>query len=151
MSSDKFDRRILELTNEERAKAGLDSLSIDIQLDLAADLHTDEMLQAGYMSHQLPGEAILGERISATGYDWATASENIALNSYEPEEAAEYVVEEWMNSPGHRANILNSEFTHLGVGYGNDSDSEALDNYSLDDSSGKNYFTQVFAAENVDI
>ena len=53
-------------------------MSIDNQLDQAANLHTDEMVQADKMSHQLPGEASLGVRVSATGYDWNYVSENVA-------------------------------------------------------------------------
>lgn len=67
------------------------------------------------------------------------------------EKAAEMVVQQWMDSEGHRKNILNPDFAYLGVGYGNDSDSDDLENYTLDDASGKNYFTQMFAADNVDV
>ena len=70
MSSNNFDLKILNLVNQERSAAGLDPLGIDSQLDTAANLHTDEMVQADTMSHQLPGQAGLGDRVSNTGYDW---------------------------------------------------------------------------------
>lgn len=135
MSSNQFDREILELVNEERTEAGLDSLAIDSQLDQAANLHTDEMVQADRMSHQLPGEAGLGDRVSDTGYDWRALGENVAAGQQTPEA----VVDAWMNSSGHRDNILNPNFTSLGVGY-----EDASDNISGDTDV---YWTQVFAAD----
>ena len=135
MASRKFDQRILELVNQERASAGLDPLAVDEQLDRAANLHTNEMVQADRMSHRLPGEASLGDRVSETGYNWTTIGENVAAGYTTPEA----VVEGWMNSSGHRANILNPDFTHMGVGY----------DYAPDDISGDmdTYWTQVFAAD----
>ena len=140
MSSDQFDQRILELVNIERANVGLDSLSIDSQLDQAANLHTDEMVQADQMSHQLPGEASLGDRVSATGYDWTRLGENVAAGYTTPEA----VVAGWMNSTGHRENILNPEFTHLGVGYENapDNITGTPENPDFDV-----YWTQVFGTD----
>ena len=135
--SDNFDRQVLQLVNNERADAGLDSLSIDSQLDRAADLHTNEMIQADKMSHQLSGEAELGDRVSDSGYNWGYVAENIAAGQTTPEE----VVEGWMNSSKHRDNILDPKFTHMGVGYGNAPDDD--DSYNDQDT----YWTQVFAAE----
>jgi uncharacterized protein YkwD len=134
-----YDQRIVELVNQERAAAGLDPLTIDSQLDQAANLHTDEMVQADSMSHQLPGEARLGDRVSATGYQWSGLAENIAGGYATPEE----VVEGWLNSPGHRANILNSAYTQIGIGYENAPD----DNNSDGDSD--TYWTQVFGTESI--
>ncbi len=138
MSSNQFDQRILELVNEERAVVGLDPLAIDSQLDQAANLHNDEMVQADSMSHKLPGEASLGDRVSATGYEWSGVAENIAAGHATPEE----VVDDWLNSPGHRGNILNPEYTEIGVGYENAPD----DNNSIEDSD--TYWTQVFGKSN---
>ena len=137
MASNEFDHRILELVNNERANVGLDPLSLDEQLDQAANLHNDEMVRADMLSHQLPGEAELGARVSATGYDWTRVGENIAAGQTTPEE----VIEGWMNSPGHRENILNPEFTHIGIGYENaPDDNNALDDFDV-------YWTQVFATD----
>ena len=176
MSSDKFDQRILELVNEERSKAGLDSLSIDSQLDQAANLHTDEMVQAGYISHQLPGEPWLDDRIKATGYKLAEPTDSIpypgnenvgSLRSSTTDTSDESIAslsefvmspekafDGWMNSPGHRANILNPDYTHIGIGYGSSDDGDDVENY---DSSGdfndlSAFYTQVFATpESIDI
>ena len=137
MVSDQFDLRILELVNIERTKRELDPLSIDSQLDQAANFHNDEMVRADIMSHQLPGEADLGERVSATGYSWTRVAENIAAGYTTPEA----VVEGWMNSPGHKENILNPEFIHIGIGYEYAADeNNAFDDYDV-------YWTQVFATD----
>ena len=134
MASNEFDQSILKLVNIERTNRGLDPLSIDIQLDQAANLHNDEMVRADMMSHQLPGEASLGDRVRATGYSWTRVGENIAAGYTTPEA----VVEAWMNSTGHKENILNPEFTHIGIGY-----EFAPDNKNADFDV---YWTQVFGA-----
>ena len=138
---DIFDRELLQLVNNERTSRGLDPLLIDEQLDQAADLHTNEMIQADRMDHQLPGEARLGDRVTATGYEWSYVSENIAAGQLTPEEVM-YGEYGWMNSnDGHREAILDPEFTHIGIGYGSDPDDN--DSYNDQDT----YWTQVFATE----
>ena len=135
MASDQFDQRILELVNIERTSRGLDPLLIDDQLDQAANFHNDEMVKADRLSHQLPGEDDLGDRVTATGYDWRLVGENIAAGYATPEA----VVEGWMNSSGHKKNILNPKFTHIGIGYENaPDDNDAFDDFDV-------YWTQVFA------
>ena len=135
MSSNKFDRRIVDLVNQERSAVGLDPLLFNRQLDNAANRHTDRMTGADYMSHQLPGEAGLGDRVTNAGYEWRRVGENVAAGYTTPEA----VVDAWMNSPGHRANILNPDFDHIGVGYSN-----APDNIPYDTDV---YWTQAFAEE----
>ncbi len=136
MASNEFDQNILKLVNIERTTRGLDPLSIDRQLDQAANLHNDEMVRADMMSHQLPGEASLGDRVTATGYSWTRVGENIAAGYTTPEA----VVEAWMNSTGHKENILNPEFTHIGIGYEFAPDNNnALNDFDV-------YWTQVFGA-----
>ena len=136
MASNEFDQNILKLVNIERTTRGLDPLSIDRQLDQAANLHNDEMVRADMMSHQLPGEASLGDRVRATGYSWTRVGENIAAGYTTPEA----VVEAWMNSTGHKENILNPEFTHIGIGYEFAPDNNnALNDFDV-------YWTQVFGA-----
>ena len=140
MSDNQFDREILELVNQERAEAGIDPLSIDSQLDQAAHLHTDEMVQADLLSHQLTDEPDLAERVSEAGYDGAVA-ENVAAGDGTLFATPEQVVEGWMNSPKHRANILNPEFTDLGVGYASAvDDNDVLGDFDV-------YWTQVFGTE----
>ena len=145
--NDVFDRELLELVNYERTSRGLDTLEIDSQLDQAANLHTDEMIQADEMSHQLPGEAGLGDRVTATGYEWSYLNENIAAGQTTPEEVM-YGEFGWMNSnEGHREAILNPEFTHIGIGYGSAPDDTP---YSQGNTNGRDYdtyWTQVFATE----
>ncbi len=137
MASNEFDQRILELVNHERKQEGLDPLSIDEQLDQAAHFHNDQMVLADQMSHQLPGEPGLGERVTATGYNWSTVAENVAAGYTTPEA----VVEGWMNSPGHRDNILNPKFTHIGIGYEYAPDN----NHAFEDFDV--YWTQVFGTD----
>ena len=132
-----YEQKVVDLVNEARAEEGLDSLVVNSQLDQAADLHTDEMVQAGYMSHRLPGEARLGDRVSETGYDWRRVGENVAAGYITPED----VVDAWLESPGHRANILNPQFTEIGIGYEDVSDS----NFGKYDT----YWTQVFGTDGV--
>ena len=102
---------MVRLVNEERAKEGLSPLSTLPELDAAADVRAPEV--AEYFSHDRPDGSscftVLRE-CGVTGF-W-TAGENIAAGTSSPEA----VVEMWMNSPGHRANILSADFTHIGVG-----------------------------------
>jgi uncharacterized protein YkwD len=120
MASNQFDDRVLQLINDERALVGADPLRIDRQLDQAAQLHTDNMVKSDSMEHQLSGEASLGSRISAAGYQYSSVAENIAAGQTTPE----IVVQSWMGSDGHRANILNPQFTDLGIGYSDASDNK---------------------------
>jgi uncharacterized protein YkwD len=108
-------QRVLELSNAERSRAGAPPLSLHPQLTAAAQRHTDLMVQHNDMTHQLPGEPGLSDRISQAGYRWGGVAENVAKGQSSPEE----VVSVWMNSPPHRKNLLNPEYQHLGVGYAN--------------------------------
>lgn len=108
-------QRVLDLTNVERSRVGAPALSLNPQLMAAAQAHTDLMVKYNQMSHQLPGEPSLGNRISQTGYRWLAVSENIAQGQHTPEQ----VVASWMNSPGHRVNLLDSKYQQLGVGFAN--------------------------------
>ena len=144
MSSNQFDQEILKLVNYERTSRGLDPLLIDEQLDRAANLHTDEMIQADRMDHQLPGEAEFGDRVTATGYEWGYIKENIAAGYTTPES----VVDGWMSSTkGHREAILDPEFTHIGIGYGNAPDDQPYYDGNTNGRDYDTYWTQVFASE----
>lgn len=129
-NSDTFDQQILDLVNQERAKVGADSLRINEQLDQAADLHTQDQANMDKMSHTGSNGSTMAERIQDAGYQYSTAGENVASGYLD----AEAVVAGWMGSEGHRANILNSSFEELGVGYGTSAD-------------GSTYWTQVFGTE----
>jgi len=103
---------VTRLTNVERAKAGCGTLRIDARLTTAARLHSQDMVDRGYFSHTSPEGEGPGDRAEAAGYPrWS--GENIAAGYATP--AA--VVRGWMNSDGHRANILNCSSKATGVGY----------------------------------
>ena len=108
-------QKILDLTNKLRSKFGSSALSLNSQLMAAARTHTDLMIKQNKLSNQLSDEPSLGDRISQTGYQWSVIAENVGRGYHTPEEA----VKAWFDSPGHRANLLDHRFQHLGVGYGN--------------------------------
>ena len=108
-------QRILDLTNLERSRVGASALALNSQLIAAAQAHTNLMVQFNQMSHQLPGEPSFGDRFLQAGYRWSAAAENVAAGQQTPEE----VMQSWINSPGHRANLLNPTYRELGVGYAN--------------------------------
>lgn len=107
----KYAQRVLELVNEERAKVGLDPLEADSTLDEAADIRVKELVTS--FSHTRPNGTDPFTVLDELGYSYSAAGENIAAGQSSP--AA--VVESWMNSEGHRANILSPDYTKLGVGY----------------------------------
>jgi uncharacterized protein YkwD len=112
-NTDSFDQQILNLVNEERAKVGADPLQINEQLDQAADLHSQDQASINTMSHTGSNGSDMGSRVQDTGYQYSTAGENVAAGYPD----AEAVMAGWMGSDGHRENILNPSFEHLGVGY----------------------------------
>ncbi|MEW2417325.1 sigma-70 family RNA polymerase sigma factor [Streptomyces sp. NPDC046866] len=103
---------VIALVNAERAKAGCGPLKEDSQLRAAAQGHSDDMAARNFFSHTNPDGADPGKRTTAAGYRWSTYGENIARGQQSPES----VMDSWMNSPGHRANILNCSFKDIGVG-----------------------------------
>lgn len=105
--------RVVYLTNLERRAQGLAPLKGESRLEEAAGAHAAEMANLDYFSHQSADGRSLGARLTAAGYAYSTAGENIAAGYPDPEA----VVQGWMNSAGHRANILNAAFRELGVGY----------------------------------
>ena len=108
-----FINEVVDLINVERTEANLDPLEIDRQLSEAAQAHTESMANDDFFSHYGIDGSSPFDRISDTGYQYSTAAENIAAGYQTPEA----VVEAWMGSAGHRANILNSDLTEIGVGY----------------------------------
>ncbi|MEU5939325.1 CAP domain-containing protein [Micromonospora sp. NPDC047548] len=120
-------QQVVDLVNAERAKAGCGKLGVDDKLMLAAQRHSQDQADHQEMSHTGSDGSDAGDRIDRVGYTWRTYGENVAWNQKTP--AA--VMDAWMTSPGHRANILNCAFTEIGVGVA---------------SSNGPYWTQVFAA-----
>lgn len=111
-SSPAFAQQVVDLVNTERAKAGCGPVTADSRLASAAQSHSDDMADRNYFDHASPEGYHADHRIEAVGYRWSTWGENIARGQSDP--AA--VMDSWMNSPGHRANILNCDFKQLGVG-----------------------------------
>ncbi|MDQ1007449.1 uncharacterized protein YkwD [Streptomyces sp. V4I23] len=104
--------QVLALVNKERAAAGCGPVTANDRLTRAADDYSDVMADSGVMSHTGPDGSTMTSRVEAAGYAWSTLGENIAQG--QPDAAS--VMDAWMNSPGHRANILNCSFEELGVG-----------------------------------
>lgn len=106
-----FARQVVELVNQERAKAGVSPLTIDTGLESAALVRTRE-IQTSF-SHTRPNGNSFATAIQEAGVTYRRSGENIAWGQRTPEA----VVNAWMNSEGHRANILNKNFSRIGVGY----------------------------------
>ncbi|WP_369264721.1 CAP domain-containing protein [Streptomyces sp. R35] len=103
---------VIALTNAERRAAGLPPLSGDPLLTIAAQAHSADMVARAFYSHTSPDGSQPWDRAAAAGCTRRTIGENIACGQRSPAE----VVRGWMNSPGHRANILKPDFTHIGIG-----------------------------------
>jgi uncharacterized protein YkwD len=103
---------IISLTNESRKEFGIGELKQNFMLDKAAQSKAYDMLKGGYFSHNTPQGKTPWTFIEAEGYNYLTAGENLAINFSE----AEDVETAWMNSPGHKANILNKGFEEIGIG-----------------------------------
>lgn len=111
-SAASYEQQVLELVNEQRTNYGLAPLSYSKELEAVAYAHSKDMAQNNYFSHtNLSGQSPF-DRIHAAGISYRSAAENIAAGQKTPQE----VVSAWMNSAGHRANILNSSVTKMGVG-----------------------------------
>ncbi|MGR4878186.1 CAP domain-containing protein [Streptomyces sp. LARHCF249] len=103
---------VVALVNQERAKAGCSALTVNAKLTAAALNHSKDMAAHSTMSHTGSDGSDPGERITRAGYSWTTYGENVAYGYSTPEQ----VMTGWMNSPGHRENILNCAFKEIGVG-----------------------------------
>ncbi|MFC7394351.1 CAP domain-containing protein [Scopulibacillus cellulosilyticus] len=108
-----YEQKVVELTNQERQKNGLQPLKVDNQLSKMARDKSQDMADNGYFDHQSPKYGSPFDMMKTYGIKYTAAGENIAAGQKTPEE----VVNSWMNSPGHRANILNKDYTYIGVGY----------------------------------
>ncbi|MFE5889909.1 CAP domain-containing protein [Streptomyces sp. NPDC056462] len=104
---------VVDLTNRERARAGLSPLAVDAALGTAAQAYSADMAARAFYSHTSPEGTQPWDRAAAAGSRMRSIGENIACGQRSPGE----VVEGWMNSPGHRANILKRDFTHIGIGF----------------------------------
>jgi uncharacterized protein YkwD len=103
---------IIELTNSSRSGFGLSSLKENPALDLAAQKKAEDMVANQYFAHTSPQGRTPWDFIKDQNYNYLVAGENLAVNF----QSAEGVEEAWMNSPGHKANILNKDFKDIGIG-----------------------------------
>lgn len=108
-----YEKEVVRLVNVERTSRGLSSLSHDWELSRVARYKSQDMKDNNYFSHTSPTYGSPFQMMKSFGITYRTAGENIAKGQHTPQA----VVTAWMNSSGHRANILNSSFTHIGVGY----------------------------------
>ena len=122
----KIEQEILDRTNAERSKAALAALEIEAKLLQAAREHSANMAKQGKLEHELDGKTP-ADRVKAVGYKFLNLAENIAAG---PRTAAD-VVKGWMESDGHRANLLGADYVEIGIGVATD-------------SQGRPYYTQVF-------
>jgi uncharacterized protein YkwD len=111
MPDDAAEQQMLDLVNGERNWAGLKPLAVDTRLRDVARAHSVEMFQLDYFSHVSPTAGTPFDRMHAAGIGFVIAGENLA---YAPN--VQIAHQGLMNSPGHRANILRSEFGHVGIG-----------------------------------
>ena len=108
-----MEQEVVALVNAERAKYGLAALTLSTELSDGARLKSQNMAEQNYFSHTSPTYGSPFEMMKTLGISYRSAGENIAKGY----STAVSVMEGWMNSEGHRANILNSSYTEIGVGY----------------------------------
>ncbi|WP_100333754.1 MULTISPECIES: SafA/ExsA family spore coat assembly protein [Bacillus] len=124
------EREVIRLTNAERAKHGLPALKEDWELSRVARYKSQDMRDSNYFAHNSPNYGSPFTMMRNFGINYRTAAENIAAG----QRSAQEVVQQWMNSPGHRANILKNDVTHIGVGY-------------VEGGSYRTYWTQMFISK----
>ena len=122
-----FEQEVIRLVNEIRVKNGLKALTYDWELSRVARYKSQDMKDNNYFAHTSPVYGTPFQMIKNFGISFRSAGENIAKGYSTPQA----VVNGWMNSSGHRANILNASYTHIGVGY----------------VAGGNYWTQMFISK----
>jgi len=110
-----FAKQVAELVNKERAKAGLGPVQLDGALSNVALAKATDMSNNNYFDHTSPTYGSPFDMMKKYGISFMTAGENIAMGQRSPEE----VMTQWMNSEGHRKNIMNPAFTKIGVGFTN--------------------------------
>lgn len=121
------ENEVIRLVNVQRAKNGLPALTANWELSRVARYKSQDMINKNYFSHQSPTYGSPFNMMETFGIKYSAAGENIAMGQQTPAE----VMTAWMNSPGHRNNILSPSYTQLGVGLAKN-------------SSGKAYWTQMF-------
>jgi uncharacterized protein YkwD len=117
--------QVLAVINQARAQAGLPAYTVSSGLDTSSQRHTTVMASGCGLSHQCPGEAALGDRLTAAGVHWTSAGENIGEGGPEADTTADIakmavgltqsMLAEQPPDDGHRLNILSSSFHHIGI------------------------------------
>lgn len=106
-------QEVVQLVNQQRARAGCPAVTVNALLNAAAQRHSDDMAAHDFMGHRGSDGSEFWERIEATGYRFRSAGENVAAG----QPSAQEVMSDWMRSAGHRANILDCTYREIGVGY----------------------------------
>jgi len=122
-----LENEVIRLTNEQRAKYGLPALKANWELSRVARYKSQDMVNKNYFSHNSPTYGSPFNMMENFGLRFTAAGENIAMG----QQSAQQVVNAWMNSPGHRSNILSSAYNQIGVGLAKD-------------KNGRFYWTQMF-------
>ncbi|HBF5318244.1 TPA: sporulation protein [Clostridioides difficile] len=122
-----YQKEVVDLVNIERGKAGLNPLTLDSSISNVATKKSQDMIDNNYFSHNSPTYGSPFDMLKKFGISYKTAGENIAMGQKTPKE----VVNAWMNSEGHRKNIMNPNFSKIGVGV-------------AQKSGGSIYWTQIF-------
>lgn len=122
-----YEQQVVDLVNKERAAAGLSALKVNSELSAVAEKKAEDMAVNNYFSHTSPTYGSPFDMMKQFGISYTAAGENIAMGQKTPAD----VMNGWMNSPGHRANILNTSYTEIGVGY-------------VTNSNGTGYWVQEF-------
>jgi len=110
-------RATLCLLNRERSQRGLSRLRTEQHLERAAQNHSEDMGERYFYAHESPDGHGPTERLAAAGYAKPTHGENIHWG-VEADATPARIVRDWMDSPGHRANVLRPEFSEIGIGVG---------------------------------
>ncbi|MGU3471857.1 CAP domain-containing protein [Paenibacillus sp. D51F] len=113
VDASQFEQQVLQLVNKERATAGLSPLGMDGNLSKMAMAKAQDMFNNNYFDHTSPTYGSPFEMMGKFGIVYSAAGENIAKGQTSPSQ----VMNDWMNSEGHKANILNSSFTKIGIAY----------------------------------
>jgi uncharacterized YkwD family protein len=122
-----YQQEVLNIVNKERTSRGLSALKFNTEVSKVATLKSQDMIDKGYFDHNSPTYGSPFDMMKKFGITYRSAGENIAMGQKTPQE----VMTAWMNSEGHRKNILNSSFTEIGIGIAKD-------------SNGRLYWTQMF-------
>ncbi|MDD2189372.1 MAG: CAP domain-containing protein [Eubacteriales bacterium] len=122
-----YEQQVVDMVNKERAAAGLPALKVNTKLAGVAEKKAEDLRDKNYFSHTSPTYGSPFDMMKQFGISYSSAGENIAKGQKTPDS----VMNGWMNSPGHKANILNTSFSEIGVGY-------------VTDSNGTTYWVQMF-------